>query len=556
MRRSPILSLTSACVTLFVLSMAACSGGGGNASSSAGGPAAPGDDGGSSGGSSSGGSSSGGSSSGGSSSGGSSSGGSSSGGSSSGGSSSGGSSGTPNPERCTAPAADYQGVDTSKVPAGTAPTGCVKGYDSSSRTMTVTLASGATAMISGKNGEVTINGVACTNAQGVTAKTAEAKSIVIEGTSGAETVIVDLSGGPLTALLVDLQGGTDTFVIQGSANADAITSGNAKAGLAFDWSGDLMADAIVAGGESFTVSTGPGDDTFRGGGAKTLGDPANVVFTVYGGAGNDTLEGGTKSDALCGGAGDDTFFGGAAASGDQFDGADGNDTVRFDARVQAVAVTMDDVANDGEKAESADVRKSVENVAGGAGDDVLVGTEVANVLTGNGGNDTIFGGAGNDVLLGGDGDDTFDEESAPTGGDVIDGGNGSDTVLYAKRTAAVSILLCTDTTAANCPANCGEAGEGDTLVNVENASGGSGNDTFVGNASGNSFYGGAGDDSMEGNDGDDYLYGDDGADILHGGNGDDYLDGAKQFDMFNGGAGTGDICIIEKGEAPTACELY
>jgi len=222
----------------------------------------------------------------------------------------------------------------------------------------------------------------------------------------------------------------------------------------------------------------------------------------------------------------------------------------------AVAVTMDDAANDGEKTEAADVRKNVENVAGGAGDDVLVGTAGPNVLSGNGGSDTITGGDGNDVLSGGDGDDTFDEEGAPNGADVIDGGNGSDTVLYAKRTGNLSILLCTQATVTACPANCGEANEGDTLANVENASGGSGNDTFVGNASGNSFYGGAGDDTMEGNDGDDYLYGDDGADVLHGGNGDDYLDGAHMVDTFNGGLGTGDICIIEKGEAPTACELY
>ncbi len=529
--RLPMLSLPSAFATLFVLSITACGGGGSSgAASSAGGPGdAPTGDGGPGG---------------------------SSGGSSSGGSSSGGNPGTPAPARCTAAAADYEGVDTSKVPAGTAPAGCVKGYDPSSRTITITLASGASASIAGSNGELTINGVACTTAQGATAKIADAKSIVVLGTNGNETVFVDLAGGPITALLVDLQGGTDTFVVKGSPNADAISAGNAKAGAAFDWSGDLAADAIVAGGENFVVSMGAGNDAFHAHGAKTLGDPAAVAFTVYGGAGNDTLEGGTKSDALCAGAGDDVLFAGPLASGDQLEGGDGIDTADFGARTKAVAVTMDDVANDGEKGENADVRKSVENASGGAGDDVLVGTQAANVLVGNGGNDTITGGAGNDVLSGGDGDDTFDEEAGPSGGDVIDGGNGADTVLYAKRTFNLSILLCTQSSAAACPANCGEANEGDTLVNVENASGGSGNDTFVGNASGNSFYGGSGDDTMDGNDGDDYLYGDDGADVLRGGNGDDYLDGAHMVDTFNGGAGQGDICIIEKGEAPTACELY
>jgi Ca2+-binding RTX toxin-like protein len=540
MRVAQMLSLPRASATVFVLSLAACGGGGANdASSSAGGPGGTStDDGGPGAASSSSGAS-----------------GASSSGASSGASSSGGNPGTPEPGRCTAAAGDYQGVDTSKVPT-TAPAGCVKGYDATAHAMTVTLASGSATTISGRNGEVTINGVACTTPQGVTAKVADAKSIVIMGAAGNETVIVDLSGGPVSGLLIELQGGTDTFIVQGTPAADAIYAGNAKAGATFDWTGDLTTDAVVAGAESFIVSMGPGDDAFHAGGAKNLGDPATVAFTVYGGAGNDVLEGGTRSDALCGGAGDDTFLAGGVASGDQFDGADGNDSVQFDGRTKAIAVTLDDVANDGEKSEAADVRKNVENVSGGAGDDVLVGTEVANVLSGNGGSDTITGGGGNDMLAGGDGDDTFDEELDPNGGDVIDGGNGADTVLYARRTGDVSVLLCTQTSASSCPANCGEANEGDTLVNIENASGGSGNDTFVGNAASNSFYGGSGDDTMEGNDGDDYLYGDDGADVLSGGNGDDYLDGAHAVDTFNGGPGQGDICIIEKGEAPTACELY
>ena len=543
MRLANKLSVPGAMTALFVLSVAACSGGGSNdGASSAGGPGVTGtDDGGP--GSSSG--ASGGSS------------GASSGSSgASSGSTSGGPPPPPEPSRCTAAAADFEGVDMSKVPAGTAPAGCVHGYDEKTHAITITMATGTTASISGNNGEITVNGVACTTAGGVTAKVADAKSVVILGANGNETLIVDLSSGPIGGLLADLSAGTDTFVIKGSTNADTIYAGTSKAGIAFDWSGDLLTDGVFAGGESFLVSMGPGNDTFHGGGAKNFGTPVAVPFTLYGGAGSDTLEGGSKSDALCGGAGDDTLMAGPTASGDQLEGGDGTDAADFGTRTLAIAVTMDDAPNDGEKGEAADVRKSVENVMGGAGDDVLVGTAGPNTLLGNGGSDTLVGGGSDDVLSGGDGDDTFDEEAAANGADVIDGGNGSDTVLYARRTANVSVLLCTQTSASACPANCGEASEGDRLVNIENASGGSGDDTFVGNASGNSFYGGAGNDTMEGNDGDDYLYGDDGADVLHGGNGDDYLDGAHMVDTFNGGLGTGDICIIEKGEAPTACELY
>lgn len=50
---------------------------------------------------------------------------------------------------------------------------------------------------------------------------------------------------------------------------------------------------------------------------------------------------------------------------------------------------------------------TIENVIGGAGNDVLIGNAADNLLQGGAGNDVLFGGAGADHLYGGAGKDTF-----------------------------------------------------------------------------------------------------------------------------------------------------
>ncbi len=90
-------------------------------------------------------------------------------------------------------------------------------------------------------------------------------------------------------------------------------------------------------------------------------------------------------------------------------------------------------------------------------------------------------------------------------------------------------------------------------VTIENAIGGSGADTIIGNEVDNVLTGNAGDDILFGNDGKDTLYGGAGNDTLYGGNGSDKLyggDGADRLtggdgvDFFSGGAGN-DIFIGE-----------
>lgn len=112
-------------------------------------------------------------------------------------------------------------------------------------------------------------------------------------------------------------------------------------------------------------------------------DTRSLIENAKGGAGNDIFVGNTANNVLDGGAGSDTVI---------FTGSTG------------VSVTLNDtgadviVAHDGET----DTLRSIENIQGTVGNDVLVGNSQNNTLSGGiGGADTLSGGAGDDRLIGG-----------------------------------------------------------------------------------------------------------------------------------------------------------
>jgi serralysin len=78
---------------------------------------------------------------------------------------------------------------------------------------------------------------------------------------------------------------------------------------------------------------------------------------------------------------------------------------------------------------------------------------------------------------------------------------------------------------------------GDVRSLIENANGGSGNDTVTGNAANNILNGGAGNDTLNGGDGNDTLNGGDGNDTLIGGAGADILVGGGGYDFALYGSG-------------------
>src|SRR5262249_16767451 len=118
---------------------------------------------------------------------------------------------------------------------------------------------------------------------------------------------------------------------------------------------------------------------------------------------------------------------------------------------------------------------------------------------------------------------------------------------------SVTIALCDADKATcgpgdcTCPTSSGEGAESDVLVNIEDANGGSGDDTILGNAGPNQLDGNAGNDSVDGQGGNAQLDGDDGDDTLLGGDGDDTLIGNAGKVAFDGQGGD-NICVC--GAAP------
>jgi Ca2+-binding RTX toxin-like protein len=291
-----------------------------------------------------------------------------------------------------------------------------------------------------------------------------------------------------------------------------------------DGDDELRADAIDT---PMTIDDGPGNDRVDGGSGDTL---------FLNGAGDDVLRGHGR-DRYLSGPGADTFGGDGPLDGDDF-----LDTVSYAAETRPVYVDAtwtwngsgydddgvsgehDTVAGGIERIEgggAGDVigaGASVREVAGGAGDDTLIGPprradtwyvaalvldggpgadrlsargmpaqllggDGADVLQGGEQSDRVYGGPGDDTLSGGAADDLL--EGGP-GRDAIAGGDGADSADYGARRGDLRLTL-------DGVANDGEAGEGDALAgDVERLVGGAGNDLLAGNAADNTLEGATG----------------------------------------------------------------
>jgi Ca2+-binding RTX toxin-like protein len=312
---------------------------------------------------------------------------------------------------------------------------------------------------------------------------------------------------------------------------------------------------------------------------------------LYGMGGNDFLDGGDGYDQLWGGSGTD-----------QLSGGPGGDTAMYDDHRTAVRAFLDGKADSGTGSEHDTLGKTVENIFGGKGNDLLIGNSANNVLYGDDGDDLVDGGAGNDHMFGGRGideityelrnsavhvsldntgndgqasrherDNVYDDfevlvgsayndgltgsrygdaiyglggNDGLTGGggpDYLDGGTGIDTALYADHPAGAEVSI-------DAKPNDGYKGEGDNVqMNVENLRGGKGNDVLRGNAASNGLQGMAGNDFLFGNGSHDALDGGDGNDHLEGGDSDDTLRGGTGDDLLVGGNGA-DILMGDQGK--------
>ena len=196
-----------------------------------------------------------------------------------------------------------------------------------------------------------------------------------------------------------------------------------------------------------------------------------IGATLRGGAGDDVMAGSDGNDALYGDAGIGTISGGL---GDYLIGGVGFDTVDYSDRVVSIVADLDGASDDGASGQNDRNETDVEAITGGS---------AADVLDENKGVNTLNGGPGDDVL-------------------------GADSVSYANRTEGLTIKL-------DGLADDGEAGEADNVhADIENITGGLGDDVIHGSAAANTLFGGPGDDILDGAGGPDVLSGGIGVDTV------------------------------------------
>ncbi len=270
----------------------------------------------------------------------------------------------------------------------------------------------------------------------------------------------------------------------------------------------------------------------------------NVIENATGGTGNDSLTGNTLNNTLIGGGGNDRLQG--LAGNDTYSflansalGTDtiietttgGTDTINLSGTTSAVnlnlGVTTLQTINSNLKL-ILSANNVIENATGGTGNDSLTGNTLNNTLIGGGGNDTLSGGTGNDTY-------SFLANSALGTDTIIESTTGgTDTINFSGTTVAVNLNLGSNTSQ-TVNSNLKLILSANNVI--ENATGGTGNDSLTGNTLNNTLIGGDGNDQLQGLEGNDNLQGGNGNDTLTGGTGDDLLWGGLGNDVLTGNAG-------------------
>ena len=373
-----------------------------------------------------------------------------------------------------------------------------------------------------------------------------------------------LSGGDGNDYLYDASGndnlsggaGNDTLYSYGSGN-DVLSGGDGNDYL-YDASGN---DNVSGGNGDDTLEVYNGVDTVDAGAGNDViyksmdGTGTGQVNVVTGGDGNDNvsvwgggaarIDGGAGNDIIhlesiysgysqitvAGGAGDDDFY--INGDDDNYDttglkisDVSGNDTIHLTGGASSSYLYT--LANGIENLDASALSSSGLLLRGNAADNLVIGTNGADIIEGGTGNDTLDGRSGNDNLIGGAGNDTY-VISEFWDSVVESAGAGTDTVLSTvthQLEVNVENLTLMGTSAIN--------GAGNDLNNIIN-----------GNSANNVLDGGAGNDVLNGNAGVDQLFGRAGNDTLDGGTGADTLAGGDGNDVYYVN-NVGDVVLYER----------
>lgn len=391
----------------------------------------------------------------------------------------------------------------------------------------------------------------------------------IDGGAGTDTLSYQNIG---TTVVVDIAAGTTTGALtQTFTNIENVTGGTNNDTL----TGDAGDNVLTGGAGNDILNANGGNDTLDGGANTDTATFVSYAESINVNLGAATLQvqdfdGATSTlisiETLVGTGFDDTFNSGGVSRTISLDGGAGTDTVDFSTESAAVTADLTATAT-GNFGTYTFIGSRIENIVGGSGNDSLTGTAGNNVMTGGAGGDTFNPNGGSDTLIGGLGTDTVTyasygaavtvdlltlaitdaaagvttlnsietiiatgfADTFRSGASIVDttlnGGGGTDTIDFTQLQSAVIANLATG----NARTNGGSFNY--TLVNIENLTGGNGDDQLTGSSGNNIIIGGSGNDH--------FTYSD----------GTDTLDGGANYDYYNYLSQSGSASTINLGAA-------
>ncbi len=321
---------------------------------------------------------------------------------------------------------------------------------------------------------------------GFTASISTEASFSLDRAEAAVTGTGGHAEGDRLANMENLVGSSSADVLLGDAEVNQLEGGEGDDRLA----GREGGDTLIGGAGSDTVDYGGSDAAVTvnlrvldlsgyalGNGGHAGLDRLKEIENLQGSAFADRLFGDAQDNRLEGGVGADTLSGGEGA--DTLDGGRDLDTADYANSNLAVTLDLGTLDDEGQIRgagghAAGDLLVAVEN---------LVGSDNADVLSGDGKDNILNGGLGNDTLAGGDGADT------------LDGGGDLDVANYGLSPAGVRIDLSAPGDDGYVTGVGGYA-EGDLLRDIESIRGSAQADLLTGTAETVLLFGGAGNDTL------------------------------------------------------------
>lgn len=288
-------------------------------------------------------------------------------------------------------------------------------------------------------------------------------------TGGTGTNTLDYSGYTATPATVTLTSSTAGHGFSGTTTG--VTAGFTEISSVH---GGPSTDTLVGRNVASTWNLGSTETYTDGTASLTL---SNVAVLQGGSAGNTFNISASVNASLKGGAGNDhfNFTSSTASVSGTIDGQGGTNTVSYAAYTSPVQVNL---ANG--TATGAGGLANIESLIGGSGANTLIGANVNNTWTISG---TNAGNVSNTLgtvtftsfanLTGGSAADTFDINNGQHVTGTLDGGAGTNTLNMAKVAASTTVNV----TGTNAGTVAG--GAGFAFADMQNWTGGAGNDTLV-----------------------------------------------------------------------------